>query len=193
MLTRTGYWWNRRVWYYSTSPEKKIADRPHKITIVIGVLSPLLAVAAVAISLQGVKTSRTAMEVGQRAYLSVTDGRLSVSGRQAHYSYVLHNLGNTPAEAVFVKYMYSGKDIGGVYVLNDERIPDIGPKDTRTYQGTLRVDPDFFPLELTCLAYYRDTFGEGHSLNWCWSVDRSGVLSECRTDPTLWKIFRRRR
>jgi hypothetical protein len=194
MLKRTGHWWNRRrIWHYDSSPEKRTADRPHKITIVIGVLSPLLAIAAVTISLQGVKTSRTAMEVGQRAYLSISDGRLSVSGDQAHYSYVLHNLGNTPAESVSVKYMHTGKDIGGVSILDDERIPDIGPKDSRTYQGTLRVDPGFFPLKMTGLAYYRDAFGEEHSLDWCWSVDVAGVMRECTTDSTLWRIFPRSR
>src|SRR5258707_9003111 len=44
MLRRTAHWWNRqRLWYYDSSPEQKTADRPHNMTIVIGILSPLLA------------------------------------------------------------------------------------------------------------------------------------------------------
>ena len=192
MLKRSGRWWNRRrVWYYDSAPAKKTADRPHAITVILGILSPLLAVAAVIISFQGVRTSRTAMQVGQRAYLSITDGHLTISGKAAHYRFVLHNLGNTPAEEVSVKYMYSARNTGGRYITNDEKTPDIGPKDSRTFEGSLRIDSNVLPFRVTGIAYYSDAFGEAHSIDWCWLLDGEGNLRDCTTDPTLWQVFPR--
>ena len=54
----------------------KVADRPHWITIALGLLSPLVAVVAVWIASQSLKTNQQSMKVGQRAYLT----RLSRGG-----------------------------------------------------------------------------------------------------------------
>jgi hypothetical protein len=52
------------------STPKRIADRPHWITILIGFLSPSIALVAAWIAIQSLRTSQQSMKVGQRAYLN---------------------------------------------------------------------------------------------------------------------------
>jgi hypothetical protein len=72
----------------------------------LGLVAPLLAVVALSISLQSLETSQQSMKVGQRAYLSLTDGTFEVLGvnrsvvnddASVRFSFTIHNLGNTPA------------------------------------------------------------------------------------------------
>src|ERR1039457_2121971 len=118
MLNRTGRWWNRRrLWYHGTAPLRKVADRPHPITITLGLMSPILGLVALFMSIQSLRlseaalnTSQQSMKVGQRAYLSITDTVLTIipskdlwkgtPGKlvvQLSLTGILHNLGNTPA------------------------------------------------------------------------------------------------
>jgi hypothetical protein len=62
---------------------RKTAERPHNLTLVIGLVSPLLAVVALTISLMSLRTSErsvrvseTNMKVGQRGYVRITGGRM---------------------------------------------------------------------------------------------------------------------
>jgi hypothetical protein len=59
-----------KLWLYK--PTQKIADRPHKWTIILGLLSPALAALAAYVGLHAFLTSREALEVSQRAYVSFT-------------------------------------------------------------------------------------------------------------------------
>ena len=118
MLKCRGYW--RRllglrgaVWYYSTEAPRKTADRPHALSLLLGLISPLLAIVALFISLQSLKTSETSLKVGQRAYLAVQNGELWVSrvaGTPAEVGIYLrcevHNLGNTPGSIKDQKMAY---------------------------------------------------------------------------------------
>lgn len=47
----------------------KVADRPHWITIAVGCLAPSLAIIALIVSLEGLRTSRESLRIGQRAYV----------------------------------------------------------------------------------------------------------------------------
>jgi hypothetical protein len=58
---------------------KKIADRPHWITIVLGLVSPLLAGVALIISLESLHTSERTLEVGQRAYVAIQNKKITFS------------------------------------------------------------------------------------------------------------------
>lgn len=60
---------NGEIWYYESSPAKT-ADRPHGITIALGVMSPALAIVAIAVSFFSLRTSQQSLKIGQRAYLS---------------------------------------------------------------------------------------------------------------------------
>jgi hypothetical protein len=74
--------------------------RPHGITIVLGLLSPVIGIVAILFSLQSLQTAQKALEtsqqslkVGQRAYLSVLEVKYADAALQIH----LKNSGNTPA------------------------------------------------------------------------------------------------
>jgi hypothetical protein len=120
MLKRIGRWrsWfgmKGELWYYTDTAPVKTADRPHKLTLAIGVGAPLIAVVAVAVSLASLRTNERAMKVGQRAYLSVTlDTVIEISTFSSHpilggmtgYEFfmvasgTINNVGNTPAYVV---------------------------------------------------------------------------------------------
>jgi len=56
--------------------DRKTADQPHWITIVIGMLSPALAIVALAVSLLSLKTSDLSLRIANRAYVGVVSGNL---------------------------------------------------------------------------------------------------------------------
>ena len=112
----------------SNQGKPETADRPHWITICLGLLSPTLALIALWFSWQSLKTSNRSLEIGQRAYVSLQDGRLSFSkgvegpppqpsstltppGQPHPYvamlgTVTLVNTGNTPAQFVSFKPVY---------------------------------------------------------------------------------------
>jgi hypothetical protein len=80
---RTWFGLRGELWYYAVIASPKIADRPHWLTIVIGLVSPTIGVVALLISLlslrtseQAVRISETNLKVGQRGYISLKNGRL---------------------------------------------------------------------------------------------------------------------
>jgi hypothetical protein len=52
---------------------EKIADRPHRMTVLLGALSPTLALAALAVSLATLWFNRESLEVAQKAYVSLAN------------------------------------------------------------------------------------------------------------------------
>jgi hypothetical protein len=110
--------WTKKgvLWVPGREPAYKIADRPHWITIGIGVLSPLLAVVAVFISYKALGTSDKTLKVANRAYVALVGGTMVFSdfgtvvnedkGISTGYLVVrldlsasIQNAGNSPAEA----------------------------------------------------------------------------------------------
>jgi hypothetical protein len=88
-----------------TSP-LKTADRPHRITILLGLLSPALALVSLGVSFYVFHDSQRSMKVGQRAYLSFAIDEMSLDRTDCvdkktscafHYRLKIENLGNTPA------------------------------------------------------------------------------------------------
>lgn len=104
-----------------SAPPPSVAPRPHVVTILLGLMSPAAAIAAIYISAQGLatsqrslETSQTSMRVAQRAYLALRmgtvrrqqptavdtlrfpDGRL----QRFEWTFEIHNLGNTPASEI---------------------------------------------------------------------------------------------
>ena len=107
MLKRSGHWWNRkRIWYYHDS-ESSESPKPHTITIILGCMSPLLAIAATAISILSLQTSQQSLKLGQRAYLRVPFGNVEIARDRHGFSrlsvkYEIQNIGNTPANSLRV-------------------------------------------------------------------------------------------
>src|SRR6266403_1655562 len=76
------------------SASEKVADKPHRITIRIGILSPAIAVIATIIALLSFWNSQRSMKVGQRAYLTyqvvVSNGREVVEALHADKDFFLN-------------------------------------------------------------------------------------------------------
>lgn len=83
--------WLAKLW--ALPEEGKVADRPHPVAIVLGVLGPTTAILAITftfmgyrlsiqslrVSQQSLETSQRALEVGQRAYLFLSNGRVRIT------------------------------------------------------------------------------------------------------------------
>lgn len=95
---------------------KRVADRPHGITIALAILGPLVTVLAVGIGALSLRTSQqalmvnqTSMKVAQRAYLVLRNGesefrhpaRFPVNGfaglSSVGWGFEIHNIGRSPA------------------------------------------------------------------------------------------------
>jgi hypothetical protein len=110
---------------------RKTADRPHKITIALGLLSPMLAMVSLGVSFYVFRDSQLSMRVAQRAYLgfSFVSGEVAPAPAlqetdPATYSVravvSVRNIGNTPAYIEKIKqdlYLIEGdnmsRQIGG--------------------------------------------------------------------------------
>src|SRR6267378_91674 len=128
-------------------PPKKVADKPHPITICLGLVSPSIAIVAVVIAILSLWTNQRAMKVSQRAYLTyqvaVTNGNEVVESLRTdkdfflNYQIMVTNMGNTPADSIYPK----------ISVVRDpDRTPvmvtfptlaafDLGPKESRVLTG----------------------------------------------------------
>jgi hypothetical protein len=176
------------VWYYTDS-RQKTADRPHPVTIRLALLSPLLAIVATIISLISVYTSQQAVRIGQRAYVSVKDGSIWTSPQFINYKLTLHNLGNSPASSVFVKYLISRDDDNAQTVTNEPIQVDIGPKDSRAFEGQLPNEAEGHPVRLVGFVFFNDVFAKRHSIAWCWDLPVGKPMARCELPQGDWKIF----
>jgi hypothetical protein len=98
---------------------EEVAARPHPLSIVTGLVGPLVAIVAMALSYasyrvsnESLRTSQASLEIGQRAYLSVSDttAMFSVDSGTDHpwihtrYRFTVQNLGNTPAHIQLIQF-----------------------------------------------------------------------------------------
>lgn len=163
-------------------PKRKTADRPHWITILIGLGSPLLAGVALIISLESLKTNQQSIKVGQRAYLTVNKGKVIIRKPDnevpisdhtktliADYEIQVDNLGNTPAQKLAIDFRWldaRGNNVKyGIPVPNNlplqmtnqglVPLPDtVGPKGFVTLRGSSwLVDNKGFATPSTFMMY----------------------------------------
>lgn len=109
----------------AATTSRKTADRPHKVTIALGLLSPMLAVVSLGVSFYVFHDSQRSMRVAQRAYLGFSFVSADVSpapalnetdpakyGVRAVVS--VRNIGNTPAYVEEIKqdlYLIEGDNM----------------------------------------------------------------------------------
>jgi hypothetical protein len=179
---------NGELWYYTGAPDKT-SDRPHPVTVRLALLSPVLAVLATIISIISLYSSQQTVKIGQRAYVSVKDGSLWTSPNFVNYKFNLHNLGNTPASAVFVKYLLGRDNDNGQKVYNEPIQLDIGLKDIRAYEGHLDNEWPGQRIRVVGFAYYDDVFGRRHYISWCWLLPADSGMKRCDVPESDWKIF----
>jgi hypothetical protein len=181
------------LWCFESQKQQRVADKPHPITILIGLISPALAITATIISVLSLRTSQESLRIGQRAYLSFQIRKAEAKPEQKEGTHVVHfsptlsikNLGNTPATVlgvveetqIFTNYTYkhlgasgSGPSLGG----------GIGPKDDATFDAngqSLSFDPSVPQnrlIRFVGYVHWADVFGTSHLDTWCflfWDQD----------------------
>lgn len=204
MLKQKGWWkpWfgGKAGYWYPAEKKRKTADRPHPITITLGLLSPVLALVATIISLQSLSTSRQSLRVGQRAYVHVTDGFLhlekapNVKGKPSFHLTLggtVHNSGSTPARFLVLQVVtYEPIAIDkrpSMPAFFSGFISGVPPELAARSEELWRVSGDLqsasqtvtkFIEERTTGQYmafkasliFRDVFNETHTTNWCWET-----------------------
>ncbi len=188
---------------------KKVADRPHWVTIVIGILSPLIAVVAVGIAMQSLRTSQQSMKVGQRAYLNyqvaVTNADEIVGKLREdkdfflNYQIVVTNLGNTPAESISPKINVVVDPDRTPVMVNFSPLPfELASKESRVLAGQALFKHIHNVRGLPGLATgfvgqveYTDVFGDWQAKQVCYTFIVSGGVASggmCGTVMQKWQV-----
>lgn len=105
--------------------KRKIADRPHPITVAMGLLSPSLALVSLGVSMYVFHDSQRSTRIAQRAYLSshFEHGQFTIAPTlksterpfDITASASIRNVGNTPAYIESIKkelFLIDGDDLG---------------------------------------------------------------------------------
>lgn len=198
------------LWYFTQASPIKTADRPHPITILLGVLSPMLAIVALFISFDALKTSRSAMEIGQRAYLTPVITRLYPKPNPnfqeggielLEVGLTIQNVGNTPAFLLAAKHFLEKSDSNPTQE-NGDSLSGLG---TIAPRQELVAHPASLSLlkwrdgSLDSWVYYflvidwEDVFRVHHSDHWCFqiSIEEHGssakAKEEARCDWLSWR------
>jgi hypothetical protein len=199
--------WKRVIGEGELAKTAHIADRPHPITILfywLTVLVSLSGVFAIYISLRALGMTEQNMKLGQKAYFAISDSRFSSHiktekstvpgiGKSDHvlqlqYSFVLHNVGNTPGyierntdlqTALKCPPLDAGWKCHGMYH-NTPAV--VGPRsELRIDAGSdavlneaafkLYAAGNRAAIEGKSRLVYRDEFNQISSIEWCWRED----------------------
>lgn len=156
----------RGLWVFDEDG-RRTADRPHRLTLVMGGLSSLLAFFAFIISVQSLRTSQRSLKIGTRAYVSVLAGDMQFfdygvvqqsSDNSGHcvvrmdLSATIQNAGNSPASpgSFEAKYRlpkgWSEAPAWDKQNLGSASIGMIGPKSTLKWDYThlFELTPDTY-------------------------------------------------
>jgi hypothetical protein len=186
------------------APPQKVADRPHWITMCLGISPLLVAIVSVGIALQSLSTNRQAMKVAQRAYLTyqvtVTNGSELVEDIRAdkdsfflNYQITVVNMGNTPADSIKPNIAVKlDPDRTPMMVTFPNQVAfELGPKESRILTGQalfgrVRHVRGFPGLAtgFTGQIDYKDAFEESHMKQVCYEfvvLGDSGSGGVCGT------------
>lgn len=191
-----------------TSPTR-VADRPHWITILLGVFSPSIAIVALFVAWGSLRTSERSMKVSQRAYLgyeiAVTNGNQVAEALRAdrdfflYYQVTVTNMGNTPADSISPKLnVLPDPDRPPLMITFPTAAFDLGPKESRVLTGqalfkhmhSIRQLPGF-SSGFTGQIEYKDVFGDRQVKEVCYQFLVSGdtpSAGKCGTIIQLWQI-----
>jgi hypothetical protein len=143
--------------------------RPHNLTLVIGLLSPLLGVVALIISLMSLRTSErslgvseTNMKVAQRGYVRIVDGKM----RLTHALLPLYELGKPmprkPDEPIGFGFSASLENLGNTPVRFTHLVAEL-PGEAGIHLDSIELQRDL-PPEL----------GQKVKYDWSWSIQGTG-------------------
>jgi hypothetical protein len=187
--------WKKKwgLWRIESERRPKTADRPHWVTILLGALSPVLAVVAVFISYRALQTSEKTLKVANRAYVALVTGKLhfadygtAIQGEKGHLivrmdlTATLQNAGHSPASAGPFERRYRLPDGWGEAPawlkrrLGPSSVGEIAPRSTITWHYT-----DLF--ELTPDKYFAFQNHPGESVIY---IDAGLTIAMCSRRPT---------
>lgn len=201
------------IWYYDSAIPRKTADRPHNLTLLLGLLSPLLALVATSISLVSLRTSREALEIGQRAYLAtevadiVSDPSAvppeftsapNTKGLNVRLKLTVKNEGNTPmaAPGSGSQFVETFKHFEWSHVLSSTASSAYVSALSPHSEVTIETPPhDIFTkpsdgpydqlVRFTGLLQWQDVFGEKHTETWCYTAWVSDIEKAANTGKPL--------
>lgn len=170
-----------------------LADKPHPITVRLGLVSPAIAVVALIVAFLSLWTSQRSMKVGQRAYLtyqvSVSNGSQVVDDLKSdkdfflNYQVTVTNMGNTPADSIYPKIeVVPDPDRTPIMITFPSQQPfDLGPKESRVLTGqalfkhlhNVRGLPGF-STGFKGQIEYEDVFGDSQNKQVCYQFIISG-------------------
>ena len=75
------------------------------------------------------------------------------------------------------------------HVTNEAVQVDIGPKDTRAYEGQLPNEAEGHSLRVVGFVYYVDVFTKRHSIAWCWNLPIGNAMARCEVPEGDWQVF----
>ena len=200
----------RGVWVLDEG-EKRVADRPHWLTLAVGVFSSVLALSALVVSLNSLRTSERSLMIGTRAYVAVLSGELKffnygIVGQHCivrmDLSATFQNAGNSPASSVYFKAKYRlppGWSEAPAWVkqnLGSPSISSIGPKSTVSwsYTSLFELTPDTYDefrnwpgqrfIYMDAEVDFKDVFDERSAVRWCWAAatnERKTKTTDCES------------
>ena len=175
-----------------STASQRVADRPHWITILLGIFSPSIAFVALFVAWGSWETSQRSMKVGQRAYLqyqvSVTNGSQVLEGLRTdkdfflNYQLTVTNVGNTPADSIVPKInVVPDPDRSPVMITFPTEAFEPGQKESRVLSGqalfkhfrNVRGLPGF-SSGFTGQIEYGDVFGDSQVKKVCYQFLVSG-------------------
>lgn len=156
---------------------QKTADRPHRITICLGLLSPILALVSFGVSFYVFKDSQQSMRVAERAYLGFHfvsgDVEPKEDGGQPFHvaaSVIVKDVGKTPAYIDTVKkelYTIDGDNVSNHIGGESEESPNfdpIGPDEPLVIEYTANFSQQNFTGDRSVVyrieIHWHDAFNE---------------------------------
>jgi hypothetical protein len=196
--------WKKKggIWFQAEeSPLKDaVSPRPHIVTIILGLVSPIVSVAALLISIQSLNTAQDSFysnQINQRAYLGV----LAVTAVPQRDKFTnnpkieirVKNFGNTPAYISDATLKFYAVDAAKFPVINVEGFHkfrnvrvintavEIGQKDEAIVWVVWGAGLELPKLSTDVIVIadlpYKDVFNDVHKVQWGWRMVNQKVTS----------------
>ena len=191
-----------------TSTPEKVADKPHPLTVRLGLVSPAIAFVALLVAFLSLWTSCQAMKVGQRAYLTyqvaVTNGNQVLEALRVDkdffltYQVTVTNMGNTPADSIYPKINVMPDPDRTPVMLTFPTLEAfaLGPKESRVLTGQALFkhvrnvrDLPGFTTGLKGQIEYKDVFGDSQVKQVCYQFLVSGDSASAGMCGTVMQIL----
>lgn len=128
----------------NAAKEQRTADKPHHLTLIYNYITLTVSLIAAALSYAALTVNSRSLEIGQKAYLTVSI-TVKLDSNVAEYVMTIKNLGNTPARAVILSYSLEGTG-PGLMKEHEQHLQDLGPKDSYEFPIASEGFRDNYPV-----------------------------------------------